>query len=83
MANAGDEGGGKPPISLSGISILESSTHWIKWNREVKDYLTMTGYGDMFVQYETPPTPFKVLLLLNFGKQKRKLGSQNKNARVQ
>ncbi len=56
MAGTGDEVGGRPPISLSSISILESSTQWIKWNREIKDYLTIIGYGDMFIRNATEPT---------------------------
>ncbi len=37
-------------ISLFTLSILESSSQWVKWSRDIKDYLTITGFGDLLTQ---------------------------------
>ncbi len=42
-------------ISLSTLSILESSFQWVKWSRDIKDYLTMTGFGDLLVRSASLP----------------------------
>lgn len=42
-------------VSLSSISALESSTAWIKWNREIRDYLIMAGFGDLLTRQATSP----------------------------
>lgn len=55
MASAGDDTGARPVISLSTLSVLESSSQWVKWCRDIKDYLTMTGFGDLLVRNALPP----------------------------
>ena len=47
MASSNKESSARPMISLSTLSILESSSQWVKWSRDIKDYLTMTGFGDL------------------------------------
>ncbi|KAH8656322.1 hypothetical protein BGZ61DRAFT_190698 [Ilyonectria robusta] len=32
--------------NLANIPKLESTAGWINWSREMKDHLTMSGYGD-------------------------------------
>ncbi|RYC80904.1 hypothetical protein BFJ63_vAg16199 [Fusarium oxysporum f. sp. narcissi] len=42
--------------SLANIPKLESTAGWINWSREMKDHLTMSGYGDLFKRNKDKPT---------------------------
>lgn len=42
-------------ISLFTLPILESSSQWVKWSRGIKDYLTMTGFGDLLARNASFP----------------------------
>jgi hypothetical protein len=41
--------------SLQNIDKLESTTGWVKFNREMRDYLTMNGFGDLFGRNKAMP----------------------------
>lgn len=42
--------------NLANIPKLESTAGWINWSREMKDHLTMSGYGDLFKRNKDKPT---------------------------
>jgi hypothetical protein len=42
--------------SLSKIAVLESPSDYIKWEREITDYLAMNGYIDLRGRNKSPPT---------------------------
>lgn len=42
-------------VLLSSIPALESSTVWIKWNREIRDYLIMAGFRNLLTRQATSP----------------------------
>ncbi|KAF1981047.1 hypothetical protein K402DRAFT_343196, partial [Aulographum hederae CBS 113979] len=41
--------------SLGSIAILESPAGWIKWHREISDYIGIVGYGDLLGRNRSPP----------------------------
>ena len=41
--------------SLQNIAKLESTVGWIKFNREMRDYLTMNGFGDLLGRNKDMP----------------------------
>ena len=50
MASTSEDSSARPMISLFTLLILESSSQWVKWSRDIKDYLTMTGFGDLLTR---------------------------------
>ncbi|KAI8397508.1 hypothetical protein FOFC_20780 [Fusarium oxysporum] len=42
--------------NLASIPKLESTAEWINWDREMKDHLTVSGYGDLFKRNKEKPT---------------------------
>ena len=55
MASTSEDSSARPMISLSTLPILESSSQWVKWSRDIKDYLTMTGFGDLLARNASLP----------------------------
>ncbi len=41
--------------SLQNIAKLESSIGWTRFNREIRDFLTMNGFGDLFGRNKDAP----------------------------
>lgn len=55
MAASGGLDSIKSMVSFSSIPELKSSTVWIKWNREIRDYLMMAGFEDLLTRQATSP----------------------------
>ncbi|XP_044723689.1 reverse transcriptase (RNA-dependent DNA polymerase) domain-containing protein [Hirsutella rhossiliensis] len=47
MSTSNSSGSSLSMSSVTGILKLSSQTGWITWNREIRDLLTVAGYGDL------------------------------------
>ena len=55
MAAQSVEKGLGSTIPLSSIAKLESTIDWIKFNREIRDYLEINGHGDLLGRHKKQP----------------------------